>query len=43
MLFHKDAKGMTYNSDGCRLIEDFGYAFEELQGWKPEFKLPGGS
>jgi tyrosinase len=40
--FHKDANGTVYDSDGCRFIKDFGYSFEELQDWKPEFKLPDG-
>jgi tyrosinase len=40
--FHKDTKGTVYDSDGCRFIKDFGYSFEELQDWAPEFMLPGG-
>ncbi|KAJ3555446.1 hypothetical protein NM688_g2572 [Phlebia brevispora] len=36
--FHKDTKGTVYDSDGCRYISDFGYAFEELQDWLPKYR-----
>ncbi|KAJ3555443.1 hypothetical protein NM688_g2573 [Phlebia brevispora] len=36
--FHKDTKGTVYDSDGCRYISDFEYAFEELQDWLPKYR-----
>ncbi|KAJ3538356.1 hypothetical protein NM688_g6533 [Phlebia brevispora] len=35
--FHKDTEGTVYDSDGCRYINQFGYAFEELQDWLPRY------
>ncbi|KAJ3523968.1 hypothetical protein NM688_g8640 [Phlebia brevispora] len=40
--FHKDAKGTVYDSDGCRYIANFGYAFEELQDWLPKYRDASG-
>lgn len=39
--FHKDVSGTVYDSDGCRYISHFGYAFEELQDWLPKYHTTG--
>ena len=39
--FHKDDQGTVYDSDGCRNINQFGYAFEELQDWLPKYHETG--
>ena len=39
--FHKDTDGTVYDSDGCRYINNFGYAFEELQDWLPKYHTRG--
>ena len=39
--FHKDENGTVYDSDDCRFVNNFGYAFEELQDWLPKYHASG--